>query len=209
LLLFLWVTFEDFEKWHNLLKRNAKLILKILSDLEPLRGSSNKKTLYSTRSCVNWAFFGSRRLFKRSFHSRFKLAHSCQKKSNLQTTKYFAVLSRSRLVLTLYLSVSNNCFIFLITNQLMTISLTVYNLFTNIMLKSTFTKHKILEKLIAWFLKCTRFFCIAMYDSTNHFYVSFQIKKQFFADYFFCKKKKQKQKTIWLSNKRKNVQDDK
>jgi hypothetical protein len=23
-------------------------------------GSSNKKTLYSTRSCVNWAFFGTR-----------------------------------------------------------------------------------------------------------------------------------------------------
>jgi hypothetical protein len=32
--------------------------LKILSDLEPLRGSSNKKTVYSTRSCVNWPFFG-------------------------------------------------------------------------------------------------------------------------------------------------------
>jgi hypothetical protein len=31
----------------------VKLILKILSDLGPLRGSSNKKTLYSTRSCVN------------------------------------------------------------------------------------------------------------------------------------------------------------
>jgi hypothetical protein len=42
----------------NLSKRNVKLILKILSDLEPLRGSSNKKTLHSTRSCVNCAFFG-------------------------------------------------------------------------------------------------------------------------------------------------------
>jgi hypothetical protein len=41
----------------QLAKRNVKLILKILSDLEPLRGSSNRKTLYSTRSCVNWAFF--------------------------------------------------------------------------------------------------------------------------------------------------------
>jgi hypothetical protein len=41
-------------------KRNVKLILKVLSDLEPLRGSSNKKTLYSTRSCVNWAFFSTR-----------------------------------------------------------------------------------------------------------------------------------------------------
>jgi hypothetical protein len=39
---------------------SVKLILKILSDLEPLRGSSNKKTLYSTRSRVNWAFFGTR-----------------------------------------------------------------------------------------------------------------------------------------------------
>jgi hypothetical protein len=38
-------------------QRNVKLILKILSDLEPLRGSSNKRTLYSIRSCVNWAFF--------------------------------------------------------------------------------------------------------------------------------------------------------
>jgi hypothetical protein len=37
-------------------KRQAK----VLSDLEALRGSSNKKTLYSTRSCVNWAFFGTR-----------------------------------------------------------------------------------------------------------------------------------------------------
>jgi hypothetical protein len=42
----------DFDKCH-LSKRNVKLILKIVSDLEPLRGSSNKKTLYSTRSCVS------------------------------------------------------------------------------------------------------------------------------------------------------------
>jgi hypothetical protein len=32
----------DFDKCHNLSKRNVKLILKIFSDLEPLRGSSNK-----------------------------------------------------------------------------------------------------------------------------------------------------------------------
>jgi hypothetical protein len=43
----------DFDKCHNLSKRNVNLILKVLSDLEPLRGSSNKKTLYSTGSCVN------------------------------------------------------------------------------------------------------------------------------------------------------------
>jgi hypothetical protein len=33
----------DFDKCHNLSKRNVKQILKILSDLEPLRGSSNRK----------------------------------------------------------------------------------------------------------------------------------------------------------------------
>jgi hypothetical protein len=54
------------------------------SDLEPLRGSSKKKTLYSTRSCINWAFFGTRGPLKPSFHSRFKMA-TCQKKPNLHT----------------------------------------------------------------------------------------------------------------------------
>jgi hypothetical protein len=38
-----------------------------------------KKTLYSTRFCVNWAFFGTSVPLKRSFHSRFKQAHPCQK----------------------------------------------------------------------------------------------------------------------------------
>jgi hypothetical protein len=75
----------DFDKCDNLSKRNVKLILKVLSDLEPLRGSSNKKTLYSTRSCVNWAFFGTRGPLKRSFHSRFKMAHACQKRPNVHT----------------------------------------------------------------------------------------------------------------------------
>jgi hypothetical protein len=44
-----------------------------------------QKTLYSTRSCVNWVFFGTRGPLKRSFHSHFKLAHSCQKNPNLHT----------------------------------------------------------------------------------------------------------------------------
>jgi hypothetical protein len=35
----------DFDKCHYLSKRNVKLILKILSDLEPLRGSSNQKNV--------------------------------------------------------------------------------------------------------------------------------------------------------------------
>jgi hypothetical protein len=75
----------DFDKFDNLSKRNVKLILKIFSDLEPLEGSSNKKTLYSTRSCVIWPFFGTREPLKLSFHSSFKLAHSCQKKPKLHT----------------------------------------------------------------------------------------------------------------------------
>jgi hypothetical protein len=50
----------DFYKCHNLTKRNVNLILTILSDLEPLKGLLEKKTLYSTRSCVNWALFGIR-----------------------------------------------------------------------------------------------------------------------------------------------------
>jgi hypothetical protein len=44
-----------------------------------------KKTLYSTSSCVNWAFFGTPGHLKRSFYWRFKLAHSCQKRPNLHT----------------------------------------------------------------------------------------------------------------------------
>jgi hypothetical protein len=38
----------------QLVKTKRQANLKVLSDLEPLRGSSNKKTLYLTRSCVNW-----------------------------------------------------------------------------------------------------------------------------------------------------------
>jgi hypothetical protein len=75
----------DFDKFDNLSKRNVKLILKIFSDLEPLRGSSNKKTLYSTRSCVILAFFGTRGPLKLSFHSSFKLVRSCPKKPKLHT----------------------------------------------------------------------------------------------------------------------------
>jgi hypothetical protein len=75
----------DFDKFDNLSKRNVKLILKIFSDLESLGASSNKKTLYSTPSCVIWAFLGTRGPLKLSFHSSFKLAHSCQKKSKLHT----------------------------------------------------------------------------------------------------------------------------
>jgi hypothetical protein len=38
-----------------------------------------QKNVDSTRSCTNWAFFCIRGLLKRSFHSRFKMAHLCKK----------------------------------------------------------------------------------------------------------------------------------
>jgi hypothetical protein len=43
--------------------------------------------VYSTLSCVNWAFFGTRGPLKRSFHSRFKMPHTCQKRPNLHTNE--------------------------------------------------------------------------------------------------------------------------
>jgi hypothetical protein len=68
--------FENFLRCERILinvttcqKRNVKLILKILSDLESLRGSSNEKTLYSTRSCGQLGFFGTRGLLKPNLHT--------------------------------------------------------------------------------------------------------------------------------------------
>jgi hypothetical protein len=48
-------------------------------------GAFKGLVLQSTRSCVNWALLGTRGPLKRSFHARFKMAHSCQKKNNLHT----------------------------------------------------------------------------------------------------------------------------
>jgi hypothetical protein len=89
----------------QLVKTKRQANLKILNDLELLRGSSNQKTLYSTRSCVNWAFFGTRGPLKRSFHSRFKMAHTCQKRPNLHTNSSNKLLfSNLRIDLLLYSS---------------------------------------------------------------------------------------------------------
>jgi hypothetical protein len=63
----------------QLVKMKRQANFKDFKRFGAFRGSSNKQTLYSTRSWINWAFFGTRGPLKRSFHSRFKLAHSCQK----------------------------------------------------------------------------------------------------------------------------------
>jgi hypothetical protein len=49
------------------------------------KGLVEQKNVVFNRSCVNWAFFGTRGPLKRSFHSRFKMAHACQKRTNLHT----------------------------------------------------------------------------------------------------------------------------
>jgi hypothetical protein len=53
-----------------------------LSEFENFLLCERTKKTYSTRSCVNWALFGTRGALKRSFHSRFKLI---PKKPNLHT----------------------------------------------------------------------------------------------------------------------------
>jgi hypothetical protein len=44
----------------QLVKMKRQANLKDFKRVGAFRGSSNKKTLYSTRSCVNWAFLGTR-----------------------------------------------------------------------------------------------------------------------------------------------------
>jgi hypothetical protein len=50
-------------------------------DFKPLWGSSNKKTLYLTRSCVNWVFFGPR-------FTRVLKWPTCAKKCPIYTRTY-------------------------------------------------------------------------------------------------------------------------
>jgi hypothetical protein len=71
-----------FDKY-NLSKRNVKLILKILSDLEPLRDSS-KKTLFVCKL----GFFGHE-------FTRVLKAHECQKKPKLHTNSLNKLLFKS------------------------------------------------------------------------------------------------------------------
>jgi hypothetical protein len=48
----------DFDKCHHLSKRNVKLILKILSDLEPLMGVSLLRDFYKSKSFFFAIFCG-------------------------------------------------------------------------------------------------------------------------------------------------------
>jgi hypothetical protein len=70
----------------QLVKKKRQANFKDFKRLGAFKGLvEQKKHCIQTRSCVNWAFFGTRGSLKLSFHSRFKLAHSCQKKPNLHT----------------------------------------------------------------------------------------------------------------------------
>jgi hypothetical protein len=66
---------------------------KILSDLEPLRGSSNKKRLYSTRSYVNWALYGTRGALKRSFNSRLVSVILLSVRKNLCSLSFIVIMA--------------------------------------------------------------------------------------------------------------------
>jgi hypothetical protein len=57
-----------------------------------------KIVIYLTSSCVIWAFVGTHGPLKLSFHSSFKLAHSCQQKPKLHTNSLntFLVYTRDR-----------------------------------------------------------------------------------------------------------------
>jgi hypothetical protein len=71
----------------QLVKTKRQAIFKDFNRFGAFKAFVKQKTLYSTRSCVNWALFGTRGPLKRSFHSRFKLAHSCQKSSIYTRTR--------------------------------------------------------------------------------------------------------------------------
>jgi hypothetical protein len=69
----------------QLVKMKRQANFKDFKRFGAFKGLVEEKTFYLTRSCLNWAFFGTRGPLKGSFHSRFKLAHSWQKKPNLHT----------------------------------------------------------------------------------------------------------------------------
>jgi hypothetical protein len=69
----------------QLVKTKRQANFKGFKRFAAFQGLVEQKTLYSTRSCVNWAFFGTRGPLKRSFHSRCKMTHLCQKRPNLHT----------------------------------------------------------------------------------------------------------------------------
>jgi hypothetical protein len=80
----------------QLVKTKRQANFKDFKRFGAFKGLVEQKTLYSTRSCVNWDFFGTRGPLKRSFHSRFKMAsfhsrfkmaHACQKRPNLHTNE--------------------------------------------------------------------------------------------------------------------------
>jgi hypothetical protein len=50
----------DFDKCHNLSKQNVKLILKILSDLEPLKGLVEQKNVFNSFLCKLGFFWHKR-----------------------------------------------------------------------------------------------------------------------------------------------------
>jgi hypothetical protein len=62
----------------QLVKTKRQANFKDFKRFGAFKGLVEQKT-YSTRSCVHWAFFGTRGPLKQLFHSRFKITHLCKK----------------------------------------------------------------------------------------------------------------------------------
>jgi hypothetical protein len=60
----------------KLVKTRHQAKFKDFKGFGAFKGLVEQKTLYLTRSCVNWAFFGTRRPLKRSFFAHFPTYHS-------------------------------------------------------------------------------------------------------------------------------------
>jgi hypothetical protein len=58
----------------QLVKTKRKANFKDFKRFGAFKGLVEQKTLYLTRSCVKWAFFGTRGPLKRSFHSHLIMA---------------------------------------------------------------------------------------------------------------------------------------
>jgi hypothetical protein len=80
----------------QLVKTKLQANFKDFKRFGAFKGLVEQKTLYSIRSCVNWAIFGTRGPLKRSFLSRFKMVHLCKKGPNLHTNSLNKLLLFAR-----------------------------------------------------------------------------------------------------------------
>jgi hypothetical protein len=69
----------------QLVKTKRQTNFKDFKRVETFKGLVEQKNLVFNSFVCQLGFYGTRGPLKRSFHSGFKLVHSCQKKPNLRT----------------------------------------------------------------------------------------------------------------------------